>query len=720
MRIRIIFLALVGAAGLFAETKIPSIFSSNMVIQQDKPIVIWGWDDAGTTVTVSFAGKSAQAIADGNGRWQAVIPAMKADGKTYTMTVKGTSSLTFDNVVIGEVWLGSGQSNMEWSVRSVTNAELEMAAANFPNIRLFLVPKRVLATPDIDIKAVWQICASNTVPGFSAAAYFFGREIHNKLRVPVGLIASAWGGTRIEPWTEPSAFGEIPTLMSMYTQALCSDPRTPLHKERMEQFLSGLETWIAASRSTTIEEKSVTNMPSFPQELMPPKDQQSPSSLYNGMIYAMIPYAIRGALWYQGEANHGEGMLYVDKKRALIDGWRRQWNSDFSFYFVQIAPYHYGGENPSTLAEFWEAVATIPSTISNTGMAVVYDVGNTNDIHPRNKQEVGRRLANIALAKTYGQKGIVYNGPVYKSHTVEGDTMKLSFDHIGSGLASRDGKPLTWFELVDADEGGYFPANASIAGNTVVVSSPQVKKPVFVRFGWHKVAEPNLMNKEGLPAWAFRAGAMPTNRDPFVFIVPDAGRYKLVYDLDLAKLGATITCDTDNSADAGSFDRIAYYLELRTAAGETQWVHVSMNAFTDDASKIGIPTVASKAKFQDLVTGMNVFSSTRSVASGMNMRGNIEFWPNNYGGQNAKNIPNASTTAFDLGDQMSDPEDGYGCMQVHNYDARQTIFAVNSWKSGQRADIGIGNASGVNTDWTFSGAGSQYTYKRLKIYVRPK
>src|SRR5437588_8987802 len=438
------------------------------------------------------------------------------------------------------------------------------------------------------------------------------------------------------------------------------------------------------------------------------------------MLHPLRPFTIRGAIWYQGESNAGEGMLYAEKMKALIGGWRQVWSAgDFPVYFVQIAPYNYGG-NPEMIGEFWEAQSAAQS-IPNTGMAVINDIGNLKDIHPVNKQEVGRRLALWALAKTYGQDKLVYCGPTFQAMSIAGDSLRVKFDHAGGGLASRDGKPLSWFEIIDANEGGFVKADAKIDGASVLLTAPQVKHPVAMRFAWSMLAEPNLMNAEGLPAGAFRAGTVP-KRDPLVLKIPEAKDYQLVYDLDLAKLGQTISYDVDNRDKIGKpFDRIAYFLELQGADGKTQYVYVSMDAFTDKLDKIGVPTMKSGARYQQNVANMNVYSNVKGVVAGTAMiGGNIEFWPNNYGPGNGAKVPNASSEVCDFGDDPGEPLDGYGSMQIHNHQARQTLLAVNNWKAGNRADLGIGNQPAGNTDWTFAANAGSYQVKRLRVLVRSK
>jgi sialate O-acetylesterase len=445
-----------------AAVKLPSIIGDNMVLQRDREVPIWGWDEPGTTVTVSMGGATVSAKADDEGRWLVHLPAMKAGGP-HTLTVAGTDSRKVENVLVGEVWLCSGQSNMEFEVNSANNADEERAAADFPEIRHIKIPHVPADKPQQDVESGgWQVTTPETVGHFTAVGYFFGRELHNELDVPIGLIGSNWGGTRIEPWTPPVGFRHVPALANI-----------------------------------------ADNLDKFPSK----KDDgsinhQTPLALYNGMISPLLPYAIRGAIWYQGESNNGEGMLYYEKMKALIDGWRTVWNDpEMPFYFVQLAPYHYNG-NPENLPGIWEA-QTATLAVSNTGMAVTVDIGNVGDIHPKDKQDVGKRLALWALAKTYGREGLVYSGPLYRSMEIEGNSIRLRFDHVGSGLVSRDDKPLSNFTIAGED-GKFVDATAKIDGDTIVVHADGVTAPRAVRFGWNQEAEPNLSNKEGLPASPFR------------------------------------------------------------------------------------------------------------------------------------------------------------------------------------------------------------------------
>lgn len=456
--------ALAISVNVRADVKLPAVIGDNMVLQRNAEVPVWGWDTAGTEVTVSLGKAKVSAKADESGKWMVKLPAMKAGGP-HEMTVAGSNTVTVKNILFGEVWLCSGQSNMEWTVGRSNNPKEEIAAAKHPNIRHIKIPHRPSDKAESDVPSKgWEVCSPETVANFTAVGYFFGRHLQQELDVPIGLLGSNWGGTRIEPWTPPEGFKQVPALKEI--------------ADNLDKF-------------PTKNAKGAIN-------------HQSPLALYNGMISPLLPYEIRGAIWYQGESNLRDGLLYEQKMYALIKGWRTIWNNpELPFYFVQIAPYHYGNADPGLLAELWEAQANVLS-LPHTGMAVVTDIGNLKDIHPRNKQDVGKRLALWALAKNYGKSDLVYSGPTYKGIKVEGNKVRVSFDHVGAGLASRDEKPLNHFTIAGQD-GKFVEATATIEDNTVVVSSPDVAEPKAVRFGWHKLAEPNLMNKDGLPAVQFRS-----------------------------------------------------------------------------------------------------------------------------------------------------------------------------------------------------------------------
>ena len=719
-----LLLALSSSSKAHADIRLPNVFTSHMVVQQDKPFVIWGWAAPNENVTVQIADGKRETTANEKGEWKVTLPAMKAGGP-HTLKVSGSSEVQLEDVMVGEVWLCSGQSNMEMGIGMSKDGKDEIASANYPGIRLLMVPNRWTPTPQTNFDAAWKICSPTTIAesgwgGFSAAGYFFGRELHKKLGVTVGLIDATWGGTLIESWTPPEGFAEVPALKREYDLVQLGDPRSPAHQQRLDQALRDTQRWLDEARTAMSGQAVVPPMPTYPAELLPPHDLQQATALYNGMIHPVYPFAIRGAIWYQGESNLADGKLYTERMKALIAGWRKIWNEgEFPFYFVQIAPYNYGG-NTEALPEFWEAQAAAEA-VPNVGMAVITDIGNLKDIHPTNKQEVGRRLALMALAKTYGQKDVVCSGPVFKDKAIEGDTLRITFDQAGSGLASRDGQPFSWFEIIDADEGPFVKADAKIDGSAVVLSSTDVKHPVAMRFAWNMFAEPNLMNSAGLPATAFRAGTVP-KRDLLVMKVPEAKDYKLLYDLDLKKAGSTISYDVDNRIKLRApFDRVAYFLELQSAEGETQYAYVSLDAFTEDLDKIGVPTLKSGARWQQNVKNMNVISNVKGIRNGTSVAGgNIEFWPQNYGPANSAKVPNASALAYDFGDEPAELAEGYGSMQIHNHDAKQTIFAFNHWSAGDKADVGLGNQPAGNSDWTFAGNAGSFSTRRLRVLIHPK
>jgi sialate O-acetylesterase len=494
------FASLVLLSGLMqrshADVRLPHIFGDHMVLQRDKPVRVWGSAEPAEKVRVSIGKEHAEATADEHRKWSVELPPLPA-GSPIEVTVEGKNTIVLHDVLVGEVWICSGQSNMQFNVASALHARKEIEQANHPEIRLFTVPMRPAGEPADDVNGSWNACTPTTVPGFSAVGYFFGRQLQEQLGVPVGLINSSWGGTRIEPWTPPAGFREVPALASILAGI---EKAKAAYAETTAAALPHYADWLTLAQKAKSLNERIPSPPEWPAS--PLANNYAPTGLYNGMIHPLVPFSIRGALWYQGESNNGEGMLYYEKMKALIEGWRSVWHEgDFPFLFVQLAPYRYGGADPTPLARIWEA-QTAALALPNTGMAVTNDVGNPKDIHPKNKQDVGKRLALWALAKTYG-KQIVFSGPLYKSMSVDGSKIRVKFDHVGGGLVARNGKPLDWFKIADEDK-KFVEAEATIDGDSVVVSSSSVAKPVAVRFAFDQVADPNLQNVEGLPASAFR------------------------------------------------------------------------------------------------------------------------------------------------------------------------------------------------------------------------
>jgi sialate O-acetylesterase len=501
------------AGGLAAQVKLPALIGDHMVVQQDKPVAIWGWAGKGEGVTVQFNGQEKRATAGADGAWRVVFDPLKAEGAKapLELAVRGAKgpAIVVKDILVGEVWVCSGQSNMEMSFTWLPTPSPDVLRADNPNLRLFLVPRRTADAPEDDMAAKWEPCSPDSVRAFSMVAYYFGLELHRRLGVPVGLIDSSWGGTLIEPWTPPVGFAAVPELKPILGRQTA---KYADYQQSLVKALPAWEAWVRDSRKAVTAKAPVPPLPSPGLPANPYDDPQAPTALYNGMIHALTPFAIRGAIWYQGESNRNDGLLYEKKMEALIQGWRLAWKlGDFPFYYVQLAPYDYGynrevptGDIPDflRLAYLWEA-QTNALRIPNTGMAVTTDIATLNDIHPPNKRDVGYRLSLWARAKTYGEKTLVFSGPLYRSMTVEGGLIRLAFDNVGGGLVSNDGEALKWFEIA-GDDHIFYKAEAEIAGGTVVAWSSKVPAPKAVRFAWHQLAIGNLANREGLPASPFR------------------------------------------------------------------------------------------------------------------------------------------------------------------------------------------------------------------------
>ncbi len=498
----ILLLACAGAA--VADIKLPAIIGDNMVLQQGGKVSIWGWADPGEEVTVGVSWNSMKfaVTADKDGKWSFRINPPKAGGP-YEMTLTGKNTITIKNILVGEVWVCSGQSNMQMSVRSSANAEQEIAEAGYPKIRLFSVKLTVAETPQSDCVGNWSECSPRTVPNFSAVAYFFGRELHKQLNVPVGLINTSWGGTPAESWTRREvleADANFVPIVKRYDDAVA---RYPQAKKEYEQ---KLVEWKQAAEKAKTEGKNPHRRPRAP---FGPGHYQSPSGLYNAMIAPLIPYGIAGAIWYQGESNAGRAYQYRTLFPAMIKNWRDDWGvGKFSFLFVQLANFMQTKPEPgeSAWAELREA-QTMTLELPNTGMAVIIDIGDAVDIHPKNKQDVGKRLALWPLAGIYGKK-LVYSGPIYKSMKVDGSSIILSFDHVGGGLVAKGDGQLKGFSIAGADR-KFVWADAKIDGNTIVVSSDKVSEPAAVRYAWADNPVCNFYNKEDLPASPFRTDEWP-------------------------------------------------------------------------------------------------------------------------------------------------------------------------------------------------------------------
>jgi sialate O-acetylesterase len=493
---------------LYAAVKPNSLFTNNGVLQQGVDVPVWGTANEGEKVTVEFAGQTLITTTV-NGKWMVKLKPLKATSEAQTLTVKGENTMTISNILVGEVWLCSGQSNMGFPLRAVKAlgdypkvAEVLKDAQNYSLIRQFSVPlKKSTDIPAIvdDVNGKWNVCDSKTAENFSAVAYFFGRDLFKKLNVPIGLVNSSYGGTACENWMSKETLESFPEMKSIMENYL----------KNLKEFGPKLQGYLL-NEASLLQQFSVDSalavqqgkpLPKKPTAPMSPAERGGPTGLWNTMLYPLIPYAIKGAVWYQGEANASRGIQYRTLLPAMINNWRTEWKQgDFSFLIVQIPGWknHY--------PELKEAQLLTWQKVKNTAMTVTYDLDDTLDVHPGNKQPVGERLVLAARAVAYGEK-IEYSGPVYKSMKVDGNKIILTFDHVGGGLVIK-GNELKDFTIAGEDK-KFVPALAEIVKDKVVVSAEGIDNPVAVRAGWRFCPQMNLYNKENLPATPFRTDVTP-------------------------------------------------------------------------------------------------------------------------------------------------------------------------------------------------------------------
>jgi len=491
---------LVGATAS-AAVKPNALFTDNMVLQQGKKVPVWGTADAGEAVTVRIQQQQAAATAK-EGKWIVWLKPMKAGGP-FELTIKGQNTITLKNVMVGEVWVCSGQSNMAMALSSCEGAEQAVASSKNPMIRLLTVERATSRTPRSAFKAKhpWVAAGPKTVHGFSGVAYFFGRDLQAALKVPVGLIHTSWGGTPAEAWTDRQTIESNPKLKGVVPRwnryvRVEYPKRAKAHQAKMAKW----------QKAAAAAKQAGAKPPRKPRAPQGPDGPHGPSSLYNAMIHPLLPYPIQGAIWYQGESNAGRAYEYRTLFPAMITCWRRAWGQgDFTFLTVQLAPFVGKMPHP-TWPELREAQLLASQTLPKAGLAVITDVGNRTDIHPKRKAPVGARLALAARGIAYGER-IVYSGPEYTGMKMQGNQIVLSFKHVGSGVMAKGSQP-KGFTIAGKDR-KFVPASAEIRGDKVIVSSPNVPEPVAVRFGWENFPVVDLWNKEGLPATPFRTDDFP-------------------------------------------------------------------------------------------------------------------------------------------------------------------------------------------------------------------
>lgn len=498
-------LLLLAALPVLAEVRPHPLFTEHLVLQQGMKVPVWGTAGPGEAVKVRLQGQEATTYAAADGTWKVVLEPLKAGGP-FEMVIRGTNEIKLKDVLVGEVWICSGQSNMEWPMWMCNKPSEPASEEELKTLRLFQVPRQGSFDPQATVKASWKTSTPETLRTFSATAYFFGREIQKSTKVPVGLIQSAWGGTSAEAWTPGPALAAHPQLKYLWEkQRDRVEAYRKAEKKLLAEYDEKLAAWLkeqnAGEKKPGAEAAAVARPKKPPFE--PPVDPSKgphPSQLYGGMIHPLIPFAFRGVIWYQGESNASRAWEYRSLMPALIESWRAAWKQgEFPFLMVQLAPFERVGKG--LWPELREAQAHTARTLPNVGLAIITDAGDRTDIHPKDKETVGKRLALLARKRVYGEN-VVASGPMYESVAFENGKAVVTFIEVGGGLVAKDGE-LKGFQICGKDQ-QFVKAKATVEGNRVIVEHPDVPEPVAVRFGWENYPEVNLFNKEGLPAAPFR------------------------------------------------------------------------------------------------------------------------------------------------------------------------------------------------------------------------
>ena len=658
------------AAAPFAAlcASLPAVFGDGMVLQRGQRVPVWGKGAPGETVTVSFAGQSATATTGADGKWRLDLAPLETCAEGRDFRVKGENEIVLHDVVVGEVWFCSGQSNMEFTMssrRKVKNWEQEVAAAKYPLIRHFNVACKTADAPQGDVNAKWVATTPETIPPQSAVAYFFGETLFKELDVPIGLINSSWGGTRIEAWTPAG------------------------HPDDL-WLLQNIKKW--------------------------GRPQDVPTVLWNGMVAGLVPYAIKGAIWYQGCANRSDGAEYLDKTVSLVRGWRREWGQgDFPYFLVQLAPYKYDNVKGTSLAEIQIAQSKVPERVPNSGYTVINDVGDVNDIHPTDKRTVGMRMADQVLDRVYGKFTRPWKTPVAKGWRVEGGEVRIAFENA-EGLKTRDGKAPDEFEIRDMAH-GWIPVEARIEGEEVVLKTSGT--PLGVRFAPYNGSTPNLVNGAGLPAGPFRMtipcafGA--AEKLPLADGYICAQRYDIPVNCDLRQAPPARLCRMLG------VEKVGYLLELEGKDGDTSFAFAEMDACDPDSDNLVLTAEKDLAR-RIPVKNLRVRTNTAGVKSVEGANGFVEFYTCNYSPRTMGTPAGGDAKKYDFNDAPNPGSVnglGYGCLQVHNLDAKSTVLAFNHFNAaGTACDVGLGNSSGEHPDWTFAKNAGAWKARRISVWVK--
>lgn len=669
---KIVFLSFFVVAAVSGAVSLPHIFGDGMVLQRGQKVPVWGRGRPGERVTVSFAGQSVSATVGEDSSWKVFLDPLIENAEGALFRVTGDNEIVFSNVVVGEVWFCSGQSNMEFTMserRKIKDWEKEVAAAKWPLVRHFRVKHKVALEPLDDVEASWVETSPETIPPQSAVAFFFGETLHKNLGVPVGLINSSWGGTRIEPWTPAG------------------------HPDDL-WLLQHLRAW--------------------------DRPQDVPTTLWNGMVAGLVPFAIKGAIWYQGCANRLDGESYLDKTVSLVRGWRREWGQgDFPYFLVQLAPYKYDSLQGTTLPVIQMAQAKVPDVVPNSGYVVINDVGNVMDIHPTDKRTVGMRLADQVLDRVYGVFVRPWKTPIATGVKPQAGSIRVSFENA-DGLKTRDGRPANEFEIRGLAT-PWVRADTEIDGHDIVLSAEGVDEPCGVRFAHYNGSTPNLVNGAGLPAGPFELGAVcPVGAAEAV--PKDRGlvciqRYDIPVACDLAK---------NKPSSLAAFDgvsRVGYLLELEKKDGDTIFAYAEMDPFAAGSALVlrgseRMPDIRSK------VSNLAVISNVSELRdAGRSGQGFVEFYGSNYSPAALEQPEFGDAKKYDCNDKPSPGSTegpGYGCLQIHDGTLKIPVLSFNHFNnSNVPCDVGIGKCSGEHPDWTHTRNAGQYKSRRISVWVKP-
>ena len=505
------FLFLLTPTTLLANVSLNNLFGDHMVLQQGIQNKVWGKADPGEKISVSIAGQSHATVAEKDGSWSVQLDAIMEYGGPHTLTVEGNNTQTFQDVLIGEVWVCSGQSNMQWNVRQANDADLMISNADLGEIRLISVPQVGTQKPQWNFKGEWAVCSPENVGDFSAVGFFFGRQLHQTLHIPVGLIDNAWGGSACEAWIDRNLLSSDDRLKPLIERWIKTESTMP---EALKDYERRLDVWKQASEKAKAEKKSPPRRPRHPDLLL--TGNSRPGNIYCGVLAPTIGYGMRGAIWYQGESNASRAVQYRELFPFMIDSWRNEWGlDDFPFYWVQLADFR--DENPepaeSEWAELREAQTMTLKKLNNTGEAVIIDLGEGKDIHPRNKIDVAKRLARLALAETYSIPGIPCRSPQFQSMQQNGDRLTLTFAHVepkANGWRPFDVREPVGFTIADSSK-TFVDAQARIlADGRIEVWSETISNPVAVRYAWADNPVCNMYSAPGLPLTPFRTDDFPS------------------------------------------------------------------------------------------------------------------------------------------------------------------------------------------------------------------